>query len=365
MDTLLNMKNNLIQNFYVLGLSPDRFFQVKEDGHGVFLNIFKELKMEITPEIISKFPPENGNYNSAKDEMVVAHCFPKGLQILQINGEKKPPSIHFEFHLDNLLFNYNDEEKNIYSKIYFTCLEFYESLEEYNNYKKEIITNINSNKNTTIKILKDGQNDVVLQANTSTYIKRCYIPKIICFASLLPFSHELYNILNIIYQIYSIRLKDSSVLPIEKFIEQIVLQIPIPLTINTQININFKLPGIDLLNKEVAKSKTKQKSKSSEALFTPSFSSMRGDKIDNAFANKINFPLFNINESYIKFYNTISMEECFSFFLVDDIIKIFKYIILEVPILFFCSEKTILSAFIENLLGLLSPFTYILPNVSR
>ena len=58
------------------------------------------------------------------------------------------------------------------------------------------------------------------------------------------------------------------------------------------------------------------------------------------------------------------MEECFSFFQVDDIIKIFKYILLEVPILFFCSEKSILSTFIENFLGLLSPFKYILPNIS-
>ena len=363
MDTLLNLKNNLIQNFYVLGLCPDRFFQVQEDGYGVFLNIFKDPRMKLTPEVISKFPPENGNYNSVKDEMVIAHCFPKGFYILQTNDEKKPFT-HFEFHLDNILFNYIDEEKKIYSKIYFTCLEFYESLELYNEYKKEIIANITNNKNTTIQILKDGKNEEILQASTSTYLKRFYIPKIICFASLLPFSNELFNILNIIYQIYSLRLKDSSILPIEKFIEQIVLQVPIPLTINTQININFKLPGIELLNKEVSKSKTKQKSKSSENLFTPSFSAIRGDKLDNSIANKINFPLFDINEAYIKYYNTISMEDCFSFFQVDDIIKIFKYIILEVPILFFCSEKVILSAFIENFLGLLSPFNYILPNVS-
>ena len=364
MDTLLNLKNNLIQNFYVLGLSPDRFFQVQEDGFGVFLNILKDpkTKLDLTPEIISKFPPENGNYNSAKDEMVIAHCFPKGFQIPIADVEKKP-CIHFEFHLDNLLFNYNEEERRIYSKIYFTCLEFYESLEVYNNYKREIINNINNNKNTTIEILKDGTNEIV-QPNTSSYLKKFYIPKIICFASLLPFSNELYNILNIIHQIYCVRTKDSSVLPIEKFIEQIVLQIPIPLTINTQISLSLKFHGIDLMSKEVAKAKTKQKSKSSEALFTPSFSSMRKDKEEMGFTNKISFPLFNVNEAYIKFYNTISMEECFSFFQVDDIIKIYKYILLEIPILFFCSEKTILSTFIENFLGLLSPFKYILPNIS-
>ena len=362
MDTLLNLKNNLIQNFYVLGLCPDRFFQVNEDGQGVFLNIFKYLNMELTPEVISKFPPENGNYNSAKDEMVIAHCFPNGFHIIQEKSEKKECN-HFEFHLDNILFNYNEEERRVYSKIYFTCLEFYESLETYNNYKKEIIANIENNKNTTIQILKDGQNEAIQEASKSIYLKRCSIPKIICFASLMPFPKELSNILNIIYQVYSVRLKDSSILPIEKFIEQIVLQIPIPLTINTQINVIFKLNGIDLMSKEAAKAKTKQKSKSSEALFTPSFSAMRKEALDT-FTHKITFPFFNVNESYIKFANTISMEECFSFFPVDDIIKIFKNIILEVPILFFCKQKNILSAFIENLLGLLSPFKYILPNVA-
>ena len=361
MDTLINLKYNLIQNFYVLGLCPDRFFQVQEDGKGIFLNIVKCPKMELTAEIISKFPPENGNYNSIKDEMVLAHCFPNGFKVLQEKEEKKPCS-HFEFHLDNILFNNNEEEKNVYNKIYFTCLEIYESLELYNNYKKEIITNIKNNKNTTIELLKDGSNDII-QPNTSTYLKRFYIPKIICFASILPFPKELHNILNIIYQIYSLRLKDSSILPIEKFVEQVVLQLPIPLTVNTQINFSYKIQGFEM-SKEVAKAKSKQKSKSSEALFTPSFSAMRKDKEGIAFANKINFPLFNAHESYIRFYNTNPIEEIFSFFQVDDIIKIFKYIILEVPILFFCSKKSILSLFIENLLGLMSPFNYILPNVS-
>ena len=364
MDTLLNLKNNLIQNFYILGLCPDRFFTVREDGFGVFLNILKDPKIELTPEVISKFPPENGNYNSIKDEMVLAHCFPNGFRVLQEKEEKKP-STHFEFHLDNILFNYIEEDRRIYSKIYFTCLEFYESLELYNNYKKEIINNINNNKNTTIEILKDGHNDVVLPS-TSYYLKKFYVPKIICFASLMPFSNELYKILNLIHQVYSIKLKDSSFLPIEKFIEQIVLQIPIPLTINTEVNFSFKIQGIDLMSKEIAKAKSKQKSKSSEALFTPSFSAMRKDKDkeDITFTNKINFPLFNINEAYIKFANTISMEICFSYFPVDDIIKIFKYIILEVPVLFFCSDKNILTTFVENFLAILSPFNYILPNVS-
>jgi len=71
---------------------------------------------------------------------------------------------------------------------------------------------------------------------------------------------------------------------------------------------------------------------------------------------KIKFPLFNINETNLRYDNTISFEECFSFFQVDDIIKI--------PIIFFCQQKEYLSTFIENILGLLSQFKYELPNIA-
>ena len=359
MDTILNLKSNLIQNFYVLGLSPSKFFQINEDGKGVFLNIFKDPKIELIPEVISKFPPENGNFNSCKDDVVLAHCFPHGLSILQTTEEKKACTFS-EFHLDNILFNYNEEEKRLYSKIYFTCLTFYESLEQYNNYKKEIIDIISNEKNTSIEIIKDGNNEVI-QPNTSTYLKKFYIKKTICFASLMPFSKELRSILKSIYQLYCVKTKDSSIIPIEKFIEQIVLQIPMPLAINEQFEVQIKM-GIDLTEK-IDKKTMKQKSKSSGNLLVSNFAFKKKENIEPN-VQKIKFPLFNINEAYIRYDNTISFEDCFSYFQVDDIIRIYKYILLEIPILFFCTKKEVLSNFIENLLGFLSPFNYELPNVA-
>ena len=44
--------------------------------------------------------------------------------------------------------------------------------------------------------------------------------------------------------------------------------------------------------------------------------------------------------------------------------KIFKYILLEIPLLFFCKNKSALSLFVDNLLSLLNPFVYILPHIS-
>ena len=360
MDTLLNLKSNLIQNFYVLGLSPSKFFQIGEDGKGVFLNVIKEPKIELTPEVISKFPPENGNYNSAKDDIVIAHCFPHGLKALQTH-EIKLPYDCFEFHLDNILFNYNEEDKRLYSKIYFTCLTFYESLEIYNKYKNEIITFLSDKNNSSIELLKNGNNEIPIPT-TSTYLKKFYIPKIICFASLMPFSKELRNILRVIYQLYCVKAKDSSVIPVEKFVEQVVLQTPLPLSINEQLNIEFKL-GIDLKEK-MDKKTMKQKSKSSGNLLLSNLNFMKKEKEKNDDSSKaIKFPINNINESFIKFDNTNSFEECFSFFSVDDIIRLFKYVLLEIPVLFFCPDKEYLSKFIQNLLSLLSPFNYILPNI--
>ena len=360
MDTILNLKSNLIQNFYILGLNPSKFFQINEEGKGVFPNIFKDPKIELQPEVISKFPPENGNFNSCKDEVVLAHCFPHGLKVLQTTTEKKPCS-YFEFHLDNILFNYSEEEKRIYSKIYFTCLNIYESLELYNNYKKEIIDSINNDKNTSIEILKDGINEVI-QPKTSTYLKKFYIKKAICFASLMPFSNELREILKIIYQLYCVKTRDNSTIPIEKFLELVVLQIPIPLSIVDQFEVQIKM-GIDLMDKFYKKN-LKQKSKSSGNLIMSNLSFMKKENIEDPLVRKIKFPLFHINEAYIRYDNTISFEECFSYFQVDDIIRIYKYILLEIPILFFCSNEEILSNFIENLLGFLSPFNYVLPNTS-
>ena len=44
--------------------------------------------------------------------------------------------------------------------------------------------------------------------------------------------------------------------------------------------------------------------------------------------------------------------------------KIFKYIILEIPLLFFCKNKNVLSLFIDNFISLLNPFCYVLPHIS-
>ena len=320
-----SMKYNLFQNFYIIGYSLSDFFSLKAKKSYAFSEIFSDpLNIKLTPKIISKFPNSIKNYNSIQDDIVISHCFPKGIKI--INDQVLSNNItHFEFNLDNIPSNYNEEDKSLYSKIYFNCLEFYESFSSLFNLKKEILA-----QSAKIKLQIDED-----KKNNDINLNNFFLPKIICFASLLPFSNEIKDILYNIYNFYKSNLisnNDSSnnnSTPIEKIIEQIVMKTPLPISSEVQISISFKLNNVKNINTE-----------------------------------KIKFPEYNIKESFIKNYNSISFGEFFNYFSAEDIMKIFKYILLEIPILFFCKNKSALSLFVDNLLSLLNPFIYVLPHIS-
>ena len=72
-----------------------------------------------------------------------------------------------------------------------------------------------------------------------------------------------------------------------------------------------------------------------------------------------------MKEPYIKYYQSLSLGECFNYFpSVDDILKIFRYMLLEIPLLFFSKDKSALSLFVNNFLSLLNPFVYVLPHIA-
>ena len=229
--------------------------------------------------------------------------------------------------MGNIPANYTEEDKFLYSKIYFNCLEFHEPLSQYLKLKKEILSQSTKNK---IQIEPDKTSKENLD------IKNYYLPKIICFASLFPYSNEIKEILYNIYNFYRNNIitdnnNINNLLSIEKIVEQIIMKTPLPFSSNAQTIISFKLNNI------------KKNIQSIE---------------------KIKFPVYNLKESYIKNYTTISFGELFNYFSTEDIMKIFKYIILEIPLLFFCKNKNVLSLFIENFISLLNPFCYVLPHIS-
>ena len=326
-NTLLSMKYNLFQNFYIIGYSLSDFYSTKTKNIYTFQDIFTDsLNVKLNPKLISKFPSSIKNINSIPDDLVISHCFPNCLKILN-NPFLISQLTHFEFNLENIPANYTEEDKFLYSKIYFNCLEFYEPLSQYLKLKKEILSQSTKNK---IQIEPDKTSKENLD------IKNYYLPKIICFASLFPYSNEIKEILYNIYNFYRNNIitdnnNINNLLSIEKIVEQIIMKTPLPFSSNAQTIISFKLNNI------------KKNIQSIE---------------------KIKFPVYNLKESYIKNYTTISFGELFNYFSIEDIMKIFKYIILEIPLLFFCKNKNVLSLFIDNFISLLNPFCYVLPHIS-
>ena len=326
-NTLLSMKYNLFQNFYIIGYSLSDFYSSKTKNIYTFQDIFTDsLNVKLNPKLISKFPSSIKNINSIPDDLVISHCFPNGLKILN-NPFLISQLTHFEFNLENIPSNYTEEDKFLYSKIYFNCLEFYEPLSQYLKLKKEILSQSTKNK---IQIEPDKASKENLD------IKNYYLPKIICFASLFPYSNEIKEILYNIYNFYRNNIitdnnNINNLLSIEKIVEQIIMKTPLPFSSNAQTIISFKLNNI---------------------------------KKNIQSIDKIKFPVYNLKESYIKNYTTISFGELFNYFSIEDIMKIFKYIILEIPLLFFCKNKNVLSLFIDNFISLLNPFCYVLPHIS-
>ena len=313
MNTLINLKNNLIQNFYVIGLAPEDFFYINDKDEGEFLNIFENQEtLDLKSKIISKFPPNNGNFNEINDEIIINHCFPNGFGLIK-NENKEINTYSFYFELDNLLVNYSPEEKNIHSKMYFTCLVIFEHLNNYLQYKKDIITKLGKTMET-----KKEDKDKKLESISENIC----IPKVICFASVLPFYHELKEILNVIYKCY---LQSNNSFRLEKLIEQIVLKIPIPFNSEFRIQVSFD---------------------------------------SNKIKENIIFPLYKIKEENLKLSYTNSLRNIFLFFSIEDIIMILKCILLELPILFFCENKNILTSIVEGFITLISPFKYVHPFVS-
>ena len=355
MNDLMKMKNNLIQNFYIIGLSPEDLFQneSREKKNQKFIDIFNiNNETYFIPKIISKFPPTNDNHNSIPNDIIIDHCFPKGLKIIKSQSQKIE---HFSFELDNLKYTYLTKNQSIYSKIYFTCLQFYESFQEYEKLKLELnnFNNENNNINNDNSI-NDGN--------------MYYIPKVICFASLLPFTKELNKILNNLYDYFiyynskmntnnnAINTIINNLSPIEKVVEQIVMCLPFPLSIKNEVNISYKFNYPINSSPTVSNSINYLKNNLRASL-----------NVNNNFPynnTKITFPKYNPLNCYINDLYNVSLNNLFFYFNEEEVIKVFKYIMLEVPILFFSENVELLSQMIQGFLSLTQPFTYVQPYVT-
>ena len=352
MEKLLQMKNNLIQNFYVIGLPIEDIININSvDDNDYISDIFSnpDTSKVYSPKIISKFPPSSDNYNTILDQLIIDHCFPYGLTLKE--GKRlNEYTYHFEFELDNKIYNYIDKNKYIYSKIHFTCLTFFESVRDYKRFKDNINLKFNIKNNNKNEFINNFNNIKINDKNIESRMTistieshTYYIPKVICFASLLPFPNELYQILVNIYDLYNYQnikhIKNKCVCyPIEKVVEQVIMSLPLPISNACDIILSFDLEPGQNYNFNIH----------GKILSFPT----------------ITFPSFDIRDYYLNNSYDLDMREIFNYLSEEDVIKIFKNIIFEVPILFFCDQKELLSNVIEGFLNILSPFKYVLPCIT-
>lgn len=140
-------------------------------------------------------------------------------------------------------------------------------------------------------------------------LRKYYVPKCICLVSLYPFINEQFKILKSIYK-HSQTAKQNS--PIEKIIENLTIEVPVPP--RGIYTVDYKI-----INQKITISQNKQ--------------------------NEL--PLLRFE-----------FELLFKKFQLDDILTIFKYAMLNYRIVFFSSEIGTLTPVIMTILTLLFPFHY-------
>ena len=145
-----------------------------------------------------------------------------------------------------------------------------------------------------------------------------YVPKALCLSSFVSFPNEVKLLLN---ELLIYMRNNNITIPMEKIIESIIFGIPRPL----------------------------------KAYFYIAF-----NKIIPAQSKDIYFILREFNQYQFSSY---AFQSIFKFTTVN-ILSIYKCILLEIPLLFFSSNKELLSNTIESFLSLIYPFEYQYPHVT-
>ena len=298
----------LIKHFFILGIDTDKIIDT---------NYFSNIKNisdshKLTPSILSFFPsfPKNSIY--IDKNILLHHCFPNGFYIKKFNQFPFPE--HFTFELNNFPLN------NKQSSLYFTCLSFYEPIENYNLFK--IIHDKGAKfAQKYLQTPQNSQNDNLYNNDigiTCPLIGQgYYIEKVIGFISGEYHPKVLTKILYLLHGKYTGHFNEIKE-PLEKIIESLI----------------FKIPAM-----KFGKCKLEVR----------------------IFKKEHYFEYQPVNSVPL---SDIEINKLFERYDVNDILQIFKYLLLEEPILIFSEKKSELTSAFDSLLSLLYPFKYIQPHCS-
>ena len=313
---LSSHKFNLFQQFFIIGLEPKIIYNINK------IELTGLPKKFLEPVIISKYPKISLPYLCIPDKIVASHCFPKGTVdiIKKDENTEKLKDSNFIFTLDNQ--GYEEKESSLRTrKVYYNCYYFYESVDDFN-----LFINLRENKKN----------------ENNSFNENYYIKKVICFSSFQPWHKEANIILRYLkkytekfslnYQNNKIEIVENNYLPIEKIIEGLIFNIPSLPRSRYTLQLNKESFHVDNNNKN-------EEVDTKEIIFkeTP--------------INKLPKPNVDIS-NLINFFN------------IDEIFEIIKWIILEVPILFFSDNISELTYTIEGFISLIYPFVYSYPVVA-
>ena len=312
--TELNKGNNLMDYFLVMGIEPS--FCEHDDLYELTAKeLNSKYNEELTPKIITKYPPFNKTYVNI-DDGILNHCFHNKFEIKEYKSSPPQPEI-FTFILDNYLFSIDHPQK------YVTCFVFYENLSQYkelydtikrSNDIGEVVDTFNA-KNTKEIIYKE--NDITIKKKrqnsfcykNSNQYKNYYIPKALCLISVYPFFSIQAKVLNAIYE-YSFK-KDIAI-PIEKIVQNLMIEVPLPP--RGRYDVEF-----DILDDKMRIAQSEM------------------NKLPN-------------NEGQIKVI--------FDLFKEIEIVEIFKHLLYETKMIIFSTDIKLLTPFIFGLLSIMYPFKY-------
>ncbi|MCQ2820976.1 MAG: hypothetical protein MJ252_27270, partial [archaeon] len=229
----LEKPNFLVDYFLLCGIDPAICTEEPD-----FFNEDKLKDRAFTPKILSKCPPFEKKIIEI-DEGILDFAFPNQLKIKF--SKKPPPNEIFSIILDNNLSSYEYPQKYITCFLFYECLAKYKHLEMMINEQKEKENNASgasnptdeqasllsfksSISNKTISSLSSFQPSMKNKNSKFYHCNYYYIPKCIVLCSIWPYISLHQKILKSIYQIT----KDKTEKPIEKIIQNLILEVPVP-----------------------------------------------------------------------------------------------------------------------------------------
>ena len=298
----LDKGNNLIDYFLICGVKPS----ICQDENLYKFEDKDYIKnIELKPEILSKCPTFQKSILEI-DEGIINFCFPQGFNM--IISKKEPEPQFNSFILDNALYSFNYPQKFI------SCLIFYESVIKYKKLKDKIdmCSSLNETSADSVNNISTSyESKVPLTSKRSPFYKSkfYYIPKCICVISVYPYINIHQQIL---YSLYQCVIFSSSQIPIEKIIENLIIEVPVPP--RGLYTIEYLL-----LNKKLTLTTNEM--------------------------NKI--PYVHVN-----------LEKIYQWFNLDTIIEIIRQIYYESKILFFSTDLNILCKVLLAFISLIFPYKY-------